>query len=145
MIFRDQISGAPNPWADLYNPRRISLKGISEVVHENVNVAVQYSGWITPSDVRSIDDIPPGTGAVVRRGFQKLAVYRDPHGVVHKRSAACTHLGCIVAWNQTEQTWDCPCHGSRFDAYGCVLSGPAVSDLNAKEEDLEPSGEPHSG
>ena len=66
---------------------------------------------------------------MVRRGLDKVAVYRDEQGALHERSAVCPHLGCIVHWNRAEKTWDCPCHGSRFDAYGKVINGPANRDL----------------
>ena len=66
---------------------------------------------------------------IIRRGLTKIAAYRDEHGVLHERQAICTHLGCVVAWNSTEKSWDCPCHGSRFDALGHVLNGPANSDI----------------
>jgi Rieske Fe-S protein len=70
---------------------------------------------------------------VVRDGLTKIAVYRDPDGGLHARSAVCPHLSCIVHWNPGEQSWDCPCHGSRFDPYGKVLNGPAMSDLSETE------------
>jgi Rieske Fe-S protein len=79
--------------------------------------------------VSSPDQIKPGTGAVLRRGLSKVAVYRDEQGAVHERSAVCPHLGCIVDWNGAEKTWDCPCHGSRFDRNGQVINGPANRDL----------------
>jgi Rieske Fe-S protein len=65
----------------------------------------------------------------LRSGLKKFAVYRDEAGTVHSCSATCTHLGCVVAWNSNEATWDCPCHGSRFDRFGNVLNGPAVTGL----------------
>jgi Rieske Fe-S protein len=65
----------------------------------------------------------------MRKGLSKLAVYRDPSGKIHRHSAVCTHLQCIVQWNPLEKTWDCPCHGSRFDPLGKVLMGPAIDDL----------------
>jgi Rieske Fe-S protein len=69
----------------------------------------------------------------MRRGRTKIAVFRDETGRLHEHSAVCTHLKCIVEWNSAEKSWDCPCHGSRFDAYGKVLNGPAVSDLDEAE------------
>jgi Rieske Fe-S protein len=84
-------------------------------------------------DVESVDAIAAGSGAVLRRGIHKVAIYRDPLGEVHEMSAACTHLGCIVRWNAADKTWDCKCHGSRFDALGHVLSGPANTPLRAVE------------
>ncbi|HWC89235.1 MAG TPA: Rieske 2Fe-2S domain-containing protein, partial [Pirellulales bacterium] len=75
------------------------------------------------------DDLEPGCGAVIRRGLAKLAVFRDLAGHLHEMSAACPHLGCVVAWNADEHCWDCPCHGSRFDCLGHCLTGPANADL----------------
>jgi Rieske Fe-S protein len=79
--------------------------------------------------VESVDDIAPDSGALVREGLIKTAVYRDPRGGLHALSAACPHLGCAVHWNPGEKTWDCPCHGSRFDCRGRLMNGPANVDL----------------
>jgi Rieske Fe-S protein len=89
--------------------------------------------WLKPGEVDSVEQIAPGRGAVVRRGIHKIAAYRDRQGALHERSAKCTHLGCIVRWNHADNTWDCPCHGSRFDSLGHVVSGPAVTDLEPVE------------
>ena len=96
-------------------------------------MARQYADWLTAGEVKSADDIAPDSGAVMRRGFHKIAVYRDAQGNLHERSAACPHLGCVVHWNGAEKTWDCPCHGSRFDCRGKVLNGPANQDLASAE------------
>jgi Rieske Fe-S protein len=100
---------------------------------ENVNVAKQYLDYVSPGEVGSVDEIRPGQGAVIRQGLTKLAVSRDEHGALQARSAACTHLGCIVHWNSLEGTWDCPCHGSRFGTDGRVLNGPAVAGLESRD------------
>ena len=84
--------------------------------------------------MESEEEIKPGAGAVIARGVHKVAVYKDPGGKVHERSAVCRHLGCIVNWNTLENTWDCPCHGSRYDAMGKVIQGPANSDLAESEQ-----------
>jgi nucleotide-binding universal stress UspA family protein/nitrite reductase/ring-hydroxylating ferredoxin subunit len=86
----------------------------------------------TTSD--SIDDLSNGEGAVVRVNGQDVAAYRDDHGAVHQVSARCAHMGCIVGWNPDERTWDCPCHGSRYDAFGEVIRGPATRGLASVEE-----------
>jgi Rieske Fe-S protein len=78
-------------------------------------------------------EIKVGTAALIRRGLTKIAAYRDAHGKLHEFSAVCPHLGCIVDWNETEQTWDCPCHGSRFDSHGKVVNGPANTGLGPAE------------
>jgi len=129
MLLRDLILGRDNPWRTLYDPSRLILRSLPTLVRENVNVAAQYADWITPAEVSSVDDIAPGQGALLRRGLAKIAAYRDAGGRLHERSAVCPHLACIVAWNSAETTWDCPCHGSRFDAVGHVINGPANADL----------------
>jgi len=131
ILLTDLITGTENPWADLYDPSRITFRSATDYARENLNVAEQYSTWITPGDVGSVEEIPNDSGAVIRRGMRKIAVYRDASGNVSKCSAVCTHLYCIVDWNDTEKTWDCPCHGSRFDPYGKVVNGPAITDLEA--------------
>lgn len=134
-IVRDAILGRDNAWAALYDPSRRTYGAASTYVKENANVAAQYVDWVTGGDIASADDIAPGNGAILRRGFLKVAAYRDEQGVLYERSAVCPHLGCIVRWNAAELTWDCPCHGSRFDKHGYVVSGPAKSDLRPLSED----------
>jgi glycine/D-amino acid oxidase-like deaminating enzyme/nitrite reductase/ring-hydroxylating ferredoxin subunit len=129
MLLTDLIVGRGNPWINLYDPGRKPLSAAWEYTKENLNVAAQYGEWFTPGEVASLADITPGTGAVLRRGLSKVAVYRDDDGKLHQCSATCPHLGCIVSWNDVQKTWDCPCHGSRFDKMGKVKRGPAASDL----------------
>jgi glycine/D-amino acid oxidase-like deaminating enzyme/nitrite reductase/ring-hydroxylating ferredoxin subunit len=131
ILLTDLILGRENSWAGLYEPSRKTLRPrpIFEWVKENVNVAMQYADYLTAGEVASIDEISAGAGALIRRGTAKVAAYRDEQGTVHELSAVCPHLGCIVQWNATEKSWDCPCHGSRFDARGKVVNGPAMTDL----------------
>jgi len=130
MLLSDLIQGRKNPWEDLYSPSRLRLKSLPEYASENINVAGQYADYVTAGDIKSESELRPGEGAIMREGVSKIAVRRDENGNVHKLSDVCPHLGCIVAWNSTEQTWDCPCHGSRFSASGQVYQGPANSDLS---------------
>jgi glycine/D-amino acid oxidase-like deaminating enzyme/nitrite reductase/ring-hydroxylating ferredoxin subunit len=134
MLIRDLIVGRENAWAPIYDPARKPAKAAGEFAKENLNVAVQYTALLTPGSQKAAADLEPGNGAVVGFGPTKHAVYRDNGGTLHTHSAICPHLGCVVAWNSGEKTWDCPCHGSRFDAYGQVLNGPAKADLAAVEE-----------
>ncbi len=134
LLLCDLIMGRRNPWESIYDPSRVTLKALPEFARENLNVAKQYTDVILAGDVESADEIKAGAGAVISRGLHKVAVYRDPKGEVHEMSAVCRHLGCIVNWNTMENTWDCPCHGSRYDAMGKVFQGPANSDLPAVEE-----------
>jgi len=131
MLLTDLIVGRHNPWTSLYDPARKTLRAAEKFLQENLNVALQYSSWVTGGDVSTTEEIAPGKGAVVRRGISKVAAYRDATGLLHECSAICPHLGCIVEWNHNESTWDCPCHGSRFDKRGHLLCGPANSDLSA--------------
>jgi glycine/D-amino acid oxidase-like deaminating enzyme/nitrite reductase/ring-hydroxylating ferredoxin subunit len=133
ILLTDLIMGRKNPWESIYDPSRITLKALPTFVKENLNVAAQYTDLVVAGDVESADEIKPGAGAIISRGLHKVAVYRDPKGEVHERSAVCRHLGCIVNWNTLENTWDCPCHGSRYDALGKVIQGPANSDLADSE------------
>ena len=129
ILLTDLIVGRRNPWTALYDPARKSLRAAGKYLHENFNVARQYGTWLTGGDVASTNEIAPGSGAVVRSGLTKVAAYRDESGLLHQCSAVCPHLGCFVEWNHGESTWDCPCHGSRFDKQGHVICGPANSDL----------------
>jgi len=130
ILLTDLIVGRPNPWTQLYDPSRKTLLASDRFLQENLNVAAQYGSWVTGGDVESAEAIAPGTGAVLRQGLTKVAAYRDEQGQLHECSAVCPHLGCIVQWNHNESTWDCPCHGSRFDKNGHLLCGPANTDLS---------------
>jgi glycine/D-amino acid oxidase-like deaminating enzyme/nitrite reductase/ring-hydroxylating ferredoxin subunit len=129
MLICDLIVGRKNPWEKLYSPSRVPVKAASELAKEDLNMAAQYGDWLTGGDVKSADEVARDSGAILRRGLEKIALYRDANGSVHECSAVCPHLGCIVQWNPGEKTWDCPCHGSRFDATGHVINGPANKDL----------------
>lgn len=127
----DLIAGRENVWAKLYDPSRKTLQPqvVADYVAENANVAATFRDYITGGDEPSADQIKNGEGALLRDGARKIAAYRDEQGILHQFSAVCPHLKCIVHWDGCEKTWDCPCHGSRFDALGRVLNGPAISDL----------------
>jgi glycine/D-amino acid oxidase-like deaminating enzyme/nitrite reductase/ring-hydroxylating ferredoxin subunit len=135
ILLRDLILGRENKWADLYDPSRLPTRAPLEYARENLNVAAQYTDLLTGGEVESADEVAPGSGAILRRGLRKIAVYRDDAGALHEHSAICTHLDCVVAWNDKEKSWDCPCHGSRFDCRdGHVLNGPAIRGLAEVEE-----------
>jgi glycine/D-amino acid oxidase-like deaminating enzyme/nitrite reductase/ring-hydroxylating ferredoxin subunit len=135
ILLTDLIMGRENEWATLYDPTRKTLRALPEFASENLNVAAQFVDYVTGGDVDSADEIKPNEGAILRHGLKKVATYRDESGALHERSAVCVHLGCIVDWNSKEKTWDCPCHGSRYDAYGKVFQGPANRNLETVDED----------
>ncbi|HSE62416.1 MAG TPA: FAD-dependent oxidoreductase [Thermoanaerobaculia bacterium] len=130
ILIGDLVLGRENPWAEIYDPSRISLRAAANFAKENVNVALQYADYALPAEAEGPQEIPAGEGAVLVEGVKRIAAYRDPSGAVHRHSAVCVHLGCVVAWNPLEKSWDCPCHGSRFDPYGRVVNGPANRDLD---------------
>jgi Rieske Fe-S protein len=129
ILLTDLILGRKNPWAKLYDPSRVNPKALHTYAKDNLTVAAMYKDYATPGQVADVDQIAPRTGAVVRRGLTKVAVYRDEHDRLHEMSPVCTHMGCIVRWNYGEASWDCPCHGSRFDPYGKPINGPANEPL----------------
>lgn len=129
IILNDMINGRQNEWADIYDPKRITLKAAPEFIREGFNTAIQYIELITPPEYANETEIPFGSGAILSFGKDKTAVYKDLKGNIYKFSALCPHLKCVIEWNKTENTWDCPCHGSRFEATGKVINGPALSDL----------------
>jgi Rieske Fe-S protein len=133
MLLTDLINGDRNPWTELYDPSRKPLGAVREFAREAVNMVAQYADWVSPGERLDEEHILPDSGAVLRRGLKKVALYRDEQGRMHEYSAVCPHLGCIVRWNPTEKTWDCPCHGSRFTRQGQVINGPSNDDLRTLE------------
>jgi glycine/D-amino acid oxidase-like deaminating enzyme/nitrite reductase/ring-hydroxylating ferredoxin subunit len=142
MILADEIQGIDNPWTDLYDATRFKpLASAKAFISENADypkhlVADRLSGIVGPNE---LDAIAPGQGKVLSIRGQRLAVYRNERGGLSAVSPVCTHLGCIVHWNTAEKSWDCPCHGSRFEPSGLVLNGPAVEALEARP--IPPEGE----
>jgi len=135
MINSDLILGKENEWADFFDPGRYSkvLKSARKIVTENINVARSFiAGYIGRPRYGDIKEIPKNEGAVLNIEGSKKAVSKDSEGENHILRPNCTHLGCLINWNNAEKTWDCPCHGSRFSSQGKVIHGPAVTDL--KEE-----------
>jgi glycine/D-amino acid oxidase-like deaminating enzyme/nitrite reductase/ring-hydroxylating ferredoxin subunit len=131
ILLSDLIQGRSNPWEKLYDPSRKTLAPIvvADYVKENANVAAQMRDYVTGGDVSDPKDLRLGEGALIRDNVHKIAAYRDEEGTLHQFSAVCPHLKCIVRWNGTEKTWDCPCHGSRFDRLGRMVNGPSTGDL----------------
>ena len=134
MIVSDLLTDRPNPWEKTFSMDRFTpLKSARDFVVENADAVTEYLKDVPWNvDVKALEDIKPGDGKVIEREQQKWGVYRDNSGRIHAVSATCTHMKCIVNWNQRERTWDCPCHGSRFSLDGKVIEGPALTDLPGK-------------
>ncbi|HYC04492.1 MAG TPA: FAD-dependent oxidoreductase [Azospirillaceae bacterium] len=130
LLLTDLLQGRENPWAGLYDPSRKMHRNLKTYLKENLDVAKEFvKEHLGGGEVTSETAIPVGAGGVVSMGGQKVAVYKAPDGTVSRVSAVCTHLGCIVHWNEMETCWDCPCHGSHFGTDGSVLCGPASAPL----------------
>jgi Rieske Fe-S protein len=131
-MIADSILGRRNAWAHAFDPQRANVAAAApSLLKENADVAFHF--FADRLAKRSAaDGLAPGEGRVTGAGLGQRALYKDEDGRVHSLSARCTHLGCIVSWNDAERTWDCPCHGSRFAADGAVIQGPAVHPLPAR-------------
>lgn len=129
-IIRDLVVGRDVPEAEVFSPARAISGGLGEFVKHNAQAALHLVADRVSTDASSVDDIPPGGGGIVRVDGKLTAVSRDDAGELRMRSAVCRHLGCIVQWNAVERSFDCPCHGSRYDTDGTVLDGPATSPLS---------------
>ena len=141
LLIRDLVLGRENPWERIYDPSHKRIRAATEYVRDNLEVAAEYARWLTPRPERPEKALALGEGTVVQRGRRKVAVYRDPAGILHERSAVCTHLGCPVRWNSDAKSWDCRCHGSRFAPTGEVLNGPAFRALDRVDErEARPGG-----
>jgi glycine/D-amino acid oxidase-like deaminating enzyme/nitrite reductase/ring-hydroxylating ferredoxin subunit len=135
MILADEVRGAQNPFAVLFDATRIKpLASARAFLSENAAYPKHLLADRLPQPgADAVDAIEPGEGRVVTLRGERLAVYRNANGQLSAVSPRCTHLGCLVHWNTTEKSWDCPCHGSRFDAQGRILNGPAIAPLEARE------------
>jgi glycine/D-amino acid oxidase-like deaminating enzyme/nitrite reductase/ring-hydroxylating ferredoxin subunit len=137
LILTDLVLGRENPWAALYDAKRLKpVASARDFMKENANVARRWLG--DRARAAAADDdvagLASGEGRVLRLDGELVGVRRDADGALHAVSAVCTHLGCVVSWNPAEESWDCPCHGSRFAADGTAIQGPAVDDLTPRDD-----------
>ena len=133
MLLADRLAGRDNPWAERFDPTRLSLRSMPTLAKVNAKAGLHFAGdRLRPAEAGSAADVPAGEARVVRDGLGRTGVYRDEAGAVHAVSLRCTHLGCLLRFNAAETSWDCPCHGSRFNVDGRVLEGPAVQPLERR-------------
>jgi len=132
MLLRDFVLGKSNPWAELYDSTRATPFLTPQSIKENINVGTHWVGDRLKGLTNSIADVKSNEGKVITLKGEKIAAYRDETGNLHAVSAVCSHLACIVGWNNAEKSWDCPCHGARFNFDGEVIHGPAIKNLTKK-------------
>lgn len=134
MILTDMILGKSNPWEEVYDPSRFKpLESAKNLFSQVVEAGKSLVGDRIIPVHEEASQIAPREGAIVKIEGERVAAYRDREGVLHTLDPSCRHMGCIVSWNDAEKTWDCPCHGSRYNAGGEVISSPAVYGLREKK------------
>jgi glycine/D-amino acid oxidase-like deaminating enzyme/nitrite reductase/ring-hydroxylating ferredoxin subunit len=135
MILADAILGRENSWAQLYDSKRpVHRSALASFFKENVSAGLHFvRDPFSRTDRRSVAELKPGEGAMIRVRGRRTAVYRDEQGALHGLSPICQHLYCLVDWNPAERSWDCPCHGSRYSGEGRVIQGPTTEDLKRRE------------
>lgn len=132
MIIADLVAGRENPWADFFDASRLDVRhGAKRFVKGNAAVAAELIGGRLASKPKDAGALRPGEAAILKVDGENMAVFRDEAGQFHRLSAVCSHMGCLVCWNEIDRTWDCPCHGSRFGLDGEVIHGPATRPLSA--------------
>ena len=130
-IISDAILGKENKYAEVFNSNRLHpIKNRGEMGNMTKQV---YHSYITnrlqiPED--AISEIKNDNGGIVRINGSAVGIYKSPEGKIYAVDPTCTHLGCLLTWNNIDKTWDCPCHGSRFDYTGKNLYDPAFKDLD---------------
>lgn len=130
LLISDLIVKGESPWEEVFSPQRFTPAASAQALgRETVQAAKGLSRRIFAPPRADIEALPLGHGGVVECGGEKLGVYKDDGGEVYLVDLRCPHLGCQVEWNPDEKSWDCPCHGSRFDYRGNLIGGPAQEDL----------------
>lgn len=135
MVLADHLDGRANPWAEDFSPTRFSARSSVSLARINLQTGIDFVGdRLAPGQSDEVGDVPRGRAVTVRQDGEPTGVYRDEEGLLHVVSLLCTHLGCLLRFNGADRSWDCPCHGSRFDIDGQVLEGPAVHPLKRPHE-----------
>ena len=129
MIIRDMICGTENPWAEVFSPSRFSAEEIPQIMKDSGKAVKGLTKRFFHIPDETSARLAPGHGAVVETESGKAGVYKTEDQKIYKVDIVCPHLGCELVWNADEKTWDCPCHGSRFDYKGNLLEGPAQEGI----------------
>ncbi len=134
-IIATELTGTKHLYSDLFKASRHSPgKAAKEFIKENADVAVEFVKGLFTAEMKEMEEILPGEAKIIVKDNHKIAVHRSAKGILSACSAICTHMGCVVHFNNAEETWDCPCHGSRFSTRGDVIEGPALQPLKKLNE-----------
>ena len=134
MIIRDMICGKENPYAEVFDPQRFSTEMLSGIAYEMKEATKTLTKRFFKLPEATVNELPPGHGGVVSVNGEKIGVYKEENGTLHMVDIRCPHLGCQLEWNPDEKSWDCPCHGSRFDFKGHIINNPAQDDIVLSEK-----------
>lgn len=129
MLLRDEICGIPNPNREIFSPQRFPIKNMDFFLSDGLRSAKELARPLLKNPQLTARDILPGRGGIVTHEGKKIGIYKDEQGHIYAVKIRCPHLGCQLSWNPDEKSWDCPCHGSRFDYRGRLLNGPAQTPL----------------
>ena len=129
LLLRDLICGRENQYAEVFDPSRMSSETVSESIKDGGHAVKGIAKAVLGGAEKKIDDIPEGQGGIIVSDGEKIGIYKDKDGKIYTVDAKCPHLGCQLEWNADELSWDCPCHGSRFDRFGKLISGPATEGI----------------
>lgn len=133
-IICDQICGKRNPYEKLFSPWRLHILAGMPAFLKDVGESIKgLAKGVFHLPFKELDALPKGHGGIVRIGFRRYACYKDEQGKVYKISARCPHMGCELEWNPDELSWDCPCHGSRYDYMGKLIDCPAQKEKVVSE------------
>lgn len=132
LLIRDLIMEYPNNFSDVVNPCRFDPKITLKPFLKQSATAIQNFSCHLTCTKHTLDDLKKGEGGIIRNGYYKMGAYKDEMGTLHLTSLICPHLGCELKWNPTEKTWDCPCHGSRFDIDGHLIDNPSKHNIQQK-------------
>lgn len=129
LILRDLLCSGTSPWAQVFDPGRFGTTALRGVASQSGQAAVHLARYFFQIPSETASQLSPGQGGILFYQGKKLGGYRDLDGSLYLVDLRCPHLGCQLEWNPDERSWDCPCHGSRFDARGQLLSGPAQEGI----------------
>jgi Rieske Fe-S protein len=130
MILSDLLAGRDNAWLPVFDASRIGgAQAVAKLIKDNLKVGKEFVGGRLDQPIGPAEELPAGSGGIAELDGSRVGAYRDASGQLHAVKLTCTHLGCPLHWNAAETSWDCNCHGSRFDVDGAILNGPAVTPL----------------
>ena len=129
LLLRDLICGRENQYAEVFDPSRMSSETVSESIKDGGHAVKGIAKAVLGGAEKKIDDIPEGQGGIIVSDGEKIGIYKDKDRKIYTVDVKCPHLGCQLEWNADELSWDCPCHGSRFDRFGKLISGPATEGI----------------